>query len=169
MFEAVLSETVFGPFPKEVRGCNSWFNEPRFAIPAAIYRSAQGPGPESAPRSAFWVFLGTWLGVLQRVLFECFLALFRLKKRPEALKKHSLGHSEPDAQKHSKSTPWGTFRPGALGTPVNGGRDRKPRFIPRGSCDNRLPRRVGTIARRRFLVTSELFRARNSNWILLSF
>ena len=26
----------------------------RLGIPAAIYRSAQGPGPESAPRSAFF-------------------------------------------------------------------------------------------------------------------
>ena len=43
------------------------------------------------------------------------------------IKKHSLGHSEASAQKHSKgteSTPWGTFRPGPLGTPVHGGRDR---------------------------------------------
>ena len=29
-----------------------------------------GPGPESAPRSAFWAILGTCLGVPQRVLFE---------------------------------------------------------------------------------------------------
>ena len=26
--------------------------------------------------------------------------------------KHSKGHSEAGVQKHSKSTPWGTFRPG---------------------------------------------------------
>ena len=43
---------------------------------------------------------------------------------PKALKKHALGHSEPGAQKHSKSTPWGTFWPGPLTTPVNGGRER---------------------------------------------
>ena len=61
---------------------------------AAIYRSAQGPGPESAPRSAFSVFLGTWLRVPQRVLFECFLAFLGLK----------------NAKKHSKSTLWGTRR-----------------------------------------------------------
>ena len=42
----------------------------------------------------------------------------------KSTQKYSLGHSEPDAQKHSKSTPWGTFRPASLGTPVNGGRDR---------------------------------------------
>ena len=37
---------------------------PRVAIPAAIYRSAQGPGPESAPQSgsAFGVLLGPYLG-----------------------------------------------------------------------------------------------------------
>ena len=97
------------------------------------------------------MLLGTRLGVPQRVLFECFLAFLGLKKRQKALLKHSLGHSEPGAQKHSKSkvpkntqkarcpktlkkqgaqkhsqsTPWGTFRPGPLGTPVNGGWDRK--------------------------------------------
>ena len=95
------------------------------AIPAAIYRSAHGPGPESAPQSAFWVLLGNCLGVPQRVLFECFLALVGQKKSKKALKKHSFGHSEAIAQKHSKSTPWGTFPPGALDTPVDGGRDRK--------------------------------------------
>ena len=57
-------------------------------IPAAIYRSAQGPGPESAPRSAFWVFLGTWLRLPQRVFF---FGNFRAKKRQKALKKHSWG------------------------------------------------------------------------------
>ena len=35
-----------------------------------------------------------------------------------------MGHSEAGAQKHSKNTQWGTFRPGPLSTPVNGGRDR---------------------------------------------
>ena len=56
-----------------------------------------GPGPESAPRSAFWAILGTCLGVPQR---------------QKALKKHSLGHSEAGAQNCPKSTPGGTFRPG---------------------------------------------------------
>ena len=40
-----------------------------------------GPGPESAPRSAFWAILGTCLGVPQRVLFECFFAFFGPKTR----------------------------------------------------------------------------------------
>ena len=86
-----------------------------------------GPGPESAPRSAFWAILGTCLGVPQRVLFECFLAFLGPK----------------NAKKHSKSTLWGTPRqvpkiaqkalrgalsgPGPKSTPVNGGRDRKTR------------------------------------------
>ena len=56
------------------------------AIPAAIYRSAQGPGPESAPRSALRVILGTCLGVPQRVLFECFLAFFGNSYGPMVLK-----------------------------------------------------------------------------------
>ena len=86
-----------------------------------------GPGPESAPRSAFWAILGTCLGVPQRVLFECFLAFLG----PE------------NAKKHSKSTLWGTPRqvpkiaqkalrgalsgPGPKSTPVNGGWDRNSR------------------------------------------
>ena len=53
-----------------------------------------GPGSESALRSAFQVILGTCLGVPQRVLFECFLALWGLK----------------NAKKHSKSTLCGTPR-----------------------------------------------------------
>ena len=85
-----------------------------------------GPGPGSAPRSAFRAILGTCLGVPQRVLFECFLAFFGPK----------------NVKKHSKSTLWGTPRqvpkiaqkalrgalpgPGPKSTPVNGGRDRKP-------------------------------------------
>ena len=66
----------------------------RVAILAAIYRSAPGPEPESAPRSAFWAILGTCLGVPQRVLFECFLAFLGPKK----------------TKKHSKNTLWGTPR-----------------------------------------------------------
>ena len=42
------SESASGVFPESFRNfCAS------VAIPAAIYRRAQGPGPESAPRSAF--------------------------------------------------------------------------------------------------------------------
>ena len=69
--------------------------------------------------------MGTRPGVPQRVLFECFWALSGLKKGQKALKKHSLGQFAAGAQNCSKSTPCGTFRPGPLGTPVNGGRDRK--------------------------------------------
>ena len=43
---------------------------------------------------SFWAILGTCLGVPQRVLFKCFLALFGSK----------------NAKKHSKSTLWGTPR-----------------------------------------------------------
>ena len=73
--------------------------------PTEGFLSAFGHLARSAPKSVSWVFSGTF-----------------------ALKQHSLGHSEPDAQKHSKSTPWGTFRPGPLGTPVSGGRDRNSRL-----------------------------------------
>ena len=52
----------------------------------------QGPGPESAPQSACWALLGTWLRVPQRVLFECFWRFL----------------SPKSAKKHSESTLWGT-------------------------------------------------------------
>ena len=39
------------------------------------------------------VLLGTWLGVPQRVLFEC----LEPQKRQKALTKHSVRHSEPGA------------------------------------------------------------------------
>ena len=36
--------------------------------PSRIYKGAQSPGRESAPKTAFRVVLGSWLGVFQRVL-----------------------------------------------------------------------------------------------------
>ena len=74
---------------------------------------SKGPGLKVPPRSAFWVLLGTCLGVPQRVpksAFECF-GTFGSKKTPEST----------------------AFRPGPLGTPVNGGRDRK-QWHPGGSA-----------------------------------
>ena len=83
------------------------------AIPAAIYRSAPGPGPESAPRSEFSAILGTCLGVLPKVLFECFLGPKTPKSTQKALlgalrgrcskllKKHSAGHFQARAPEHS--------------------------------------------------------------------
>ena len=69
-------------------------------ILAAIYRSGQRAGPESA-------------GVPQRVLRGVPFGTFRA---PEHSSEHSLGHSEPGTQNHSKSTLWGTFQPRSLGT-----------------------------------------------------
>ena len=46
------------------------------------------------------------------------------RKCPTECISSDFGHSEASAQNHSKCTPWGTFRPGPLNTPVNGGRDR---------------------------------------------
>ena len=75
------------------------------------------------------------LGVPQRVLFECFLALLGLKKlkksTQKALKRHSLRHSEPGAQ---KALLGGTVRPGLLGTPANGERDLDERQITHLIC-----------------------------------
>ena len=91
------------------------------ALPAAIYRSAQGPGPESAPRSAFWVFLGTWLPVPQRVLLECFLAFLGLN----------------NAKKHSRSTLWGT-RSQVPNNTQKALRGHFPARAPEHSCKWRL-------------------------------
>ena len=94
------------------------------AIPAAIYRSAQGPGRKVPHGVHFECFGHLPRSAPKALLFESFLALFGLKKRQNALKMHSLGHSEAGAQKHSKCTLWGTFRSGPLSTPVNGAQDR---------------------------------------------
>ena len=69
------------------------------AIRATIYRECSGARAGKCPR----------------------FGLFGAKKRQKTLKKHSLGHSEPGAQNTEKA---GTFRPGPLSTPVNGGPDR---------------------------------------------
>ena len=74
----------------------------------------QGPGPESAPRSAFLGDFGHLTPSAPKSAFWVFLALLGLKKRQKA-------------QNHSKSTPGGTFRPGSLEHSCNGGQDRKPR------------------------------------------
>ena len=84
--------------------CQGWTTI--FAIPATIHRSAQGPGLENAPRSAF--------GHLpQRVLFESFWCLMSPKSAkkhskstlwgrcPKALKKHTVGHFPAWAAGHS--------------------------------------------------------------------
>ena len=84
---------------QECPGARAW------KCPTECFLSNFGHLPRSAPKSAFWVLFG----------------VFRPKKRQNALEKHSLGHSEAGAQNCSKSTPWGTFRPGPRGTPVNGG------------------------------------------------
>ena len=68
---------------------------------------------------------------------KCFLSAFWQFGAEIATKhseKHSLGHSEPGAQKHSKSTPWDTFRPGPF--PVNGGRDRSASDLARVSPES---------------------------------
>ena len=64
-----------------------------------LFRSAQGAGPEIARQSAFWA-------PGSEVPKECFLSALWAPKAPDAVEKHSLGHSEPGAQKHSKSTLW---------------------------------------------------------------
>ena len=81
---------------------------PRFAILAALYRSAQGPGPASAPTECFLSAFVHLARSAQRVFFGTFGAQDASKS----------------AKEHSKSTFW----PVPLGTPVNGGWDRKPRL-----------------------------------------
>ena len=73
-----------------------------------------GPGPESAPRSAFWAILGTCLGVPQRVLFECFLAFLGPKKTPKSTQKALFGALRGRCPKLPKKHSEGHFQARAL-------------------------------------------------------
>ena len=75
------------------------------AIPAAIYSS--GPGPESAPRSAFWSNFGH---LPRSAPKSAFWVLFGIVLAQKALEKHSLGHSEAAAQNCSKKHSVGHFQ-----------------------------------------------------------
>ena len=74
------------------------------AIPATIYRSAQGPVVESAPKSTFWVLLGTWLGVPQRVLRRALFGtkriLFRALSGPDSRHSCTSRHKTNTCRKH---------------------------------------------------------------------
>ena len=70
----------------------------KIAIPAAIYRSAQGPGPESAPGVLFEWFWAPG-SECPKECFECFLAFFCPQKRQKALKKHSKARCPKNTQK----------------------------------------------------------------------
>ena len=105
------------------------------AIPAAIYRSAQGPGPEKCPTECFLSNFGHLArSAPKSALWVLFWRSLGRKKRQKALKKHSLRHSEPGAQNCSRSTPSGTFRPKPVSTPVNGGGDRNSSAILQATC-----------------------------------
>ena len=54
------------------------------AIPATIYRSAKGPGPESATKSAVWVVVGTWFRVPQRALRKLLFGILGPQKLPKS-------------------------------------------------------------------------------------
>ena len=56
----------------------------KVAIPAAIYRSAPGPGPESAPRSGFWAILGPCLEVPQKSAFRVLFGVFWAQETPKS-------------------------------------------------------------------------------------
>ena len=92
------------------------------AIPAAIYRSARRPGPESAQKSASGHLAQSAPKSALKSAFVWGGGEFWSAKHSL---EHSLGHSELGAQKHFKGTLWGTFRPRPLSTPVNGGWSRK--------------------------------------------
>ena len=69
------------------------------AIPAAIYRSAQGPGLESAPKSAFGVILGIWLRVPQRVLGGVFFCHFGPLKVAKSTPRRTLWNTPSQVPK----------------------------------------------------------------------
>ena len=95
----------------------------KIAIPAAMLR---GPGWKVPRGVLFEFFWAPGSECPKESFWRCFFfAFFELEKRQKVLKKHSLGHFESGAQKHSKSTLRGTFQAGPLSTLANGGRDRK--------------------------------------------
>ena len=78
--------------------------------PAECFLSDFGHLARSALESAFWVLFGT----------------FRARKTLKSTQKALFRALRARCQNHSKSTPGGTFQPGPLSTPVDGGWDRKP-------------------------------------------
>ena len=77
------------------------------------------------PTQCFWVLFGHLTRRPQRVLFECFCT-FRAKNAKKHSKSTLWGPAGASLRKHLKSTLCGTFRPGPLGTPANGGQDHNP-------------------------------------------
>ena len=67
--------------------------------------------PLQCPTECFWVLLGTWLRVPQRMLFEVLLALSWAPKVPKSTQKALFGALGARCPKALKSTLWGTFRP----------------------------------------------------------
>ena len=64
----------------------------------------------------FGVYFGVYFGAQRGFVFcrghtnsQCFGRFLSSKEAPKQLKKHSLGHSEPGAQKHAKCTQTGHF------------------------------------------------------------
>ena len=74
------------------------------AIPAAIYRSAQGPRAGKCPTECFLsAFLGT------RLTLPLFCVLLGVFEPPKVQKRHSLRHSEPGAQRSTPKALRGTL------------------------------------------------------------
>ena len=70
--------------------------------PSRHLQECSGARAGKCPPECFLSVFGHLAPSAPKSAFECFVAVLVLKKRQKTLKKHSLGHSEPGAQKHSK-------------------------------------------------------------------
>ena len=75
------------------------------------FRFSEEKGSPNLPIPAA-IYRSSFRAWAEKCPTECFLSVF--------------GHSEPGAEKHSKSTPWALSGPVPKSTPVNGGQDRNP-------------------------------------------
>ena len=74
--------------------------------------------------------------------------LFGAKKRPKSTQKALFGALRARCPKTLKNcTPWGTFRPRPLSTPVNGGRDQKSKLASSNSIRIHIRQKIARNSR----------------------
>ena len=105
---------VGGGFPRQVNA-QKRLNIHKCYDPSCHLQECSGARAGAVPPGVLFEFFGQPGSECPKVCFlSVFWRVFGAKKHQKTLKKHSLGHSEPGAQKHSKSTPGGTAPARAL-------------------------------------------------------